>query len=69
MSWSDPRWQQLYPVFSPDLDGAAVQQQQPDPATHYLDVLQQAASAGATVNLSDMAGYQTNLSSPAHEAA
>lgn len=68
MSWSDPLWQQLYPAFSPDLEATAPQPPAGDPPVHYLDVLQQAAATGQVANLSDMPGFQTNLSS-GHEGA
>lgn len=66
MSWSDPLWQQLYPPIAADLQ-ATGQSAPADPPVHYLDVLQQAAASGQAINLSDMPGYQTNLSS-GHEA-
>jgi hypothetical protein len=31
---------------------------------HYLDQVQAAAAAGQTLNLSEMPGFQTNLSAP-----
>jgi len=68
MSWSDPLWQQLYPPIAQDLETAPALQAAADPAVHYLDVLQQAAASGQNINLSDMPGYQTNLSA-GHEGA
>lgn len=63
LGWNDPLWKQLY--------GSAPQAPQPaapahtaEPPADYLSQLQQAAAAGAELNLSDLPGFQTNLIQP-----
>jgi len=61
LGWQDPIWQQLYGKSQTSQATAALA---PDGNTHYLDQLQAAAAAGQQLNLSDMAGFQTNLRTP-----
>lgn len=63
--WNDPIWSALYPPAAQQ----PAQQQQPvaDAPVHYLDVLAGAAITNQAVNLSSMAGFQTNLQSPGEQ--
>lgn len=64
LGWHDPIWQQLYaaPAQGP---GPEAQAQPADAGmVHYLDQVYAAAAAGQELNLSDLPGFQTNLTGP-----
>jgi hypothetical protein len=64
LGWHDPIWQQLYGGPASALEQEPAPQSADDGMVHYLDQLQAAAAAGQTLNLSEMPGFQANLSTP-----
>lgn len=63
LGWNDPIWQQLY-GSAPLAPQPAAPAHTAEPMADYLSQLQQAAAAGAELNLSDLPGFHTNLRRP-----